>query len=344
MHAVTADTAIGKSFCGEKGTFMTMEQLDLTVNIITYVMVFLFGITVGSFLNVCIYRIPLGQSIAKENSHCMTCGTPIKRYDLIPLFSWLFLGGKCRACKAKIPARYPLVEFLNGALWVLAAMKYPFAEYGVKSITVMLFFSVLVVIGFMDWDTQEIAVSLLIFCGLFAVADYLMQFTPYVTGGGIPLVQRLIGAAAISISLLLVGFVFTPLIYSLRDETRKAAKALRREIAELKADQNADESRISAKEKTLSELEAEIKENGPVFGFGMGDVLLMIGGGFMLGWHAVVVAAFIGILIGAIGGMILRRRSGESKFAFGPFLSIGLVCGVFFGEEVFSWYISMMIM
>ena len=319
-----------------------MEQLDLMVNIITYVMVFLFGITVGSFLNVCIYRIPLGLSIAKENSHCMTCGTPIKRYDLVPLFSWLILGGKCRACKAKIPARYPLVEFLNGALWVLAVMKYPFSEYGVKSITVMLFFSALVVIGFMDWDTQEIAVSLLIACGVFAAADYIMQLTPYVRGVELTLGERLIGAAEISIPLLLVGFVITPLVYSLRDETRKAAKALKREISELKKDQNADESRISAKEEKLAELEAEIKENGPVFGFGMGDILLMIGGGFMLGWRSTIVAAFIGILIGAVAGMILRRRSGESKFAFGPFLAIGLVSAVFIGEYVFSWYISMM--
>ena len=89
-----------------------------------YIMVFLFGITIGSFLNVCIYRLPAGESLTKKNSHCMTCGTPIKWYDLVPVFSWLFLRGKCRACGSKISGRYILVESLTGIMFALTFIQY----------------------------------------------------------------------------------------------------------------------------------------------------------------------------------------------------------------------------
>ena len=90
--------------------------------------VFLFGIAIGSFLNVVIIRLPLGESIvgvgrSKEEkekaSHCMTCGAKIRPIDLIPVFSWLMLRGKCHSCGAKISPRYPIVEALNGLLYVL---------------------------------------------------------------------------------------------------------------------------------------------------------------------------------------------------------------------------------
>ena len=76
-----------------------------------------FGILVGSFLNVCIYRIPKNENIVVVNSHCMTCGKQIKWYDLVPLVSFLVLRGKCRYCKEKLSWQYPVVEALNGILY-----------------------------------------------------------------------------------------------------------------------------------------------------------------------------------------------------------------------------------
>ena len=70
------------------------------------VLVFIFGSVIGSFLNVVIYRTPLHMSIVNGPSHCFSCGERIKPYDLVPIFSWIFLGGKCRKCKAPISARY----------------------------------------------------------------------------------------------------------------------------------------------------------------------------------------------------------------------------------------------
>lgn len=84
---------------------------------------FLFGICLGSFLNVCIWRLPLGESVATAPSHCPKCGTPIRWFDNIPIVSWLVLRGRCRSCKAPISPRYVIVEALTGILFALLLLK-----------------------------------------------------------------------------------------------------------------------------------------------------------------------------------------------------------------------------
>ena len=79
---------------------------------------FLFGLLIGSFLNVCILRIPREESIVLPPSHCPACGAGIKPYDNIPVLSWLLLRGRCRKCKTRISALYPTVELLTGLLFV----------------------------------------------------------------------------------------------------------------------------------------------------------------------------------------------------------------------------------
>lgn len=112
-----------------------------TVVIIT-VFSFLFGIIVGSFLNVCITRIPEELSIVTPGSRCPRCGTPIKPYDNVPIFAWMWLRGKCRACSAPISAMYPTIELVTGLLFVGA-----FLEFGITQATVKwLFFTCLIVI------------------------------------------------------------------------------------------------------------------------------------------------------------------------------------------------------
>ena len=107
--------------------------------VIISVFFFLFGIIVGSFLNVCITRIPEEISIVSPGSRCPKCGTPIKAYDNVPVFAWLWLRGKCRACGAPISAMYPLIELATGLLFVVA-----FLEFGITQATVKwLFFTCL---------------------------------------------------------------------------------------------------------------------------------------------------------------------------------------------------------
>src|SRR5580704_7496455 len=83
------------------------------------IFVFLFGLIIGSFLNVCILRIPAGKSIVMPASACPKCGAPIRAYDNIPVLSWLLLGGKCRGCKTEISWMYPVVELLTGLIFSL---------------------------------------------------------------------------------------------------------------------------------------------------------------------------------------------------------------------------------
>ena len=128
--------------------------------ILFYVVIGLFGITIGSFLNVCIYRIPKKENIATTRSHCMECNTQLKWYDLVPLFSWLFLRGKCRYCKAKISIQYPLVELANGIgyVWI-------FWVNGINFISILycLCVSALLALSIIDLRTFEIPVGFNIF-------------------------------------------------------------------------------------------------------------------------------------------------------------------------------------
>ena len=125
----------------------------LLLEIVPYIVIFIFGIIIGSFLNVCIYRIPLHQSIVTVSSHCMTCGRKLKWYDMIPVFSWLLLGGKCRSCKSKISLQYPVIESLNGILYVVICLVNGMDLF---SLIYCLMTSALLTLSLIDWRTYEI--------------------------------------------------------------------------------------------------------------------------------------------------------------------------------------------
>ena len=154
--------------------------------------------------------------------------------------------------------------------------------------------------------------------------------------------ESLLGAVVISVPFLLIGFVLTPLFAMLTDEDRSSAAKLRKRLKELNSVSVKDKREIQKVESELARLEAEIKEQPPVFGFGMGDVVLMAAAGIYLGWKRSLVAAGAGILIGAIYGVIQKKRSSESQFAFGPWLAIGIAVAIFFGNEIVDWYSQML--
>ncbi len=90
---------------------------------VTALVIFIFGTMIGSFLNVVIYRIPKGESIVFPSSKCQSCQTPLKWWHNIPIFSWLFLRGKCYFCHEKISVQYPVVEFLTGIIFAVLYLK-----------------------------------------------------------------------------------------------------------------------------------------------------------------------------------------------------------------------------
>ncbi len=120
---------------------------------ILLVLSFVFGAIVGSFLNVCIYRIPAGLSVVSPPSSCPHCGHQIRWYQNIPIFSYLLLRGRCSSCRVHISLRYPSIEITTGGLFSLTLYC-----FGLSSATLVywLFLSVLVVITFIDLDHQII--------------------------------------------------------------------------------------------------------------------------------------------------------------------------------------------
>jgi leader peptidase (prepilin peptidase)/N-methyltransferase len=125
----------------------------MMVNYLTEIFVFIFGLCIGSFLNVCIYRLPESKSIVQPRSMCPHCGALIHFYDNIPILSYIALKGKCRHCSASIALRYPLVELISGAFALVV-----FLKYGIQldALIYYAFIATLLVITFIDIDHRII--------------------------------------------------------------------------------------------------------------------------------------------------------------------------------------------
>lgn len=125
----------------------------MTLTFPLHFFVFIFGACIGSFLNVCIYRIPAGVSIVHPGSSCPRCKTMIPWYDNIPIISYLLLVGKCRTCKAPIAFRYPFVELLTGVFAMACAMSFGATLHGLVTFA---FIATLIVVTFIDLDHRII--------------------------------------------------------------------------------------------------------------------------------------------------------------------------------------------
>lgn len=156
----------------------------------------IYGILIGSFLNVCIYRIPEKQSVVVVRSHCMSCGKQIKWYDLVPLVSFLILRGKCRYCKAKLSWQYPAVEALNGILYGIIVLVNGF---NITSILYCLATSALLALSIIDWRTYEIPPSFNIFIGILGIIRLILDLPHWY--------NYVIGFVSVSGFLLLIFLV-----------------------------------------------------------------------------------------------------------------------------------------
>lgn len=144
---------------------------------------FFLGLCVGSFCNVLIFRIPKGEEFVKTSSHCMHCGHKLGSLELIPVVSWLIQGGKCRSCGAKLSAQYPIVELLNGVMWLLAGILYKGDWVTVALYCVL--FSMLMVLSVIDWRTFTIpnGINLTIFLlGIIRLVTDLQNWPEYLIG------------------------------------------------------------------------------------------------------------------------------------------------------------------
>lgn len=253
------------------------------MNLFFYLFAFVFGALVGSFLNVCICRLPEGESIVFPPSRCPGCGERIRPYDNIPIVSWLILRGKCRSCGGKISPQYPVVEFINGLLTLFLLLRFgPTLQF----LALFLFVCALVTITFIDLEHQIIPDSIslpgiivgLLFSFFLPNPGWLSSIIGIAVGGG---------------SLLLVACAYHAL--------------------------------------TGNE------------GMGGGDIKLLAMMGAFCGWKAVPFIIFVSSLTGSVIGvtlMLVRKKDSKLAIPFGPFLALGAVVYLFFGEELISWYLE----
>jgi len=264
--------------------------------------VFVFGLLVGSFLNVCIARLPREQSIVTPRSYCPRCKTPINWYDNIPLVSFLVLRAKCRNCGLPISWRYPLVELLNGLLFLWAYSCFGFSgEAGMA----MAMCSALLVITFIDLDHLIIPDVITLpgmIIGLLAAPLFMSALEPpmafglgrlipstgpYITGFVNSLVGLILGGAP----LFLIGWFW----------------------------------------EKLRKVEA----------MGGGDVKFMGMVGSFLGWKGAYLTIMLGALTGSIAGVTLialKKHQADKVIPFGPYLAVGTLFTLFYGPDIIDWY------
>ena len=274
-----------------------------------WIAIFIFGLLIGSFLNVVIYRLPPStderakESIVLPNSHCRDCNATIKFYDNIPVLSYAILGGRCRSCRVRISPIYPAVELLVATLYLMAYLK------DGKSAALggdILFVSLIVPLVFIDLE-HHLLLDSLTYPGLVLMVIVRM-LAPELVIGSLPagrfglygsppwllsLVGSALGAAVGGGSLWMV---------------REAYFRLRKEE-----------------------------------GMGLGDAKMMLMVGAYLGWQQAFLTIFLASVLGSLVGMAIivgRRGSMKTQIPFGVFLGAAAVVALFVGPQFISWYIG----
>ncbi len=271
------------------------------------IFVFIFGLLIGSFLNVCIIRIPQRKSIVMPASACPKCGTPIRPYDNIPVLSWMLLGGKCRACKAKISGMYPLVELLTALLFL--------GCYAVFGLT----------IEALKWAIFSALVIVLVFTDLRErILPDAVNYTGFALGLALSLVTLPTDGTALWAANRMFEFPPPAPAISFLDALLGAALG-------------------SGLLWLVSEAYFRLRGRE---GMGMGDVKMMLMVGAFLGAKRTLLTIFAGSLLGSILGlafMAARRKDSNYELPFGTFLGMAALLVVFFGTPVVSWYQSILL-
>ena len=252
------------------------------------ILIFILGSIVGSFLNVCIVRMPQEKSIVFPGSHCVHCKKSILWYDNIPLISYFLLMGKCRYCHKKISIRYWIVELVTAVSFVFF---YGFFGWNWVLIPYLVFHCGLLIATFVDLEHRiipdEISVGGMILGLIFSFfIPQLHNTSSHLLAMGWSLLGVLIGGGSIYAMGMLGDFLFK-------------------------------------------------KES-----MGGGDVKLLAMVGSFLGWQMAVLTFFVAPFFGAVFGIIVKLRTKESMIPYGPFLALGALISLFWGEGLIRWILS----
>lgn len=258
---------------------------------------FIFGLSIGSFLNSIVFRLERGETFLKGRSYCPSCRHELSWRDLIPLFSFLFLWAKCRYCAAKISFRYPLIELATGILFA-----------SIFQLTI---------------NSQQLtALSLLNFCYLLIVSCFLIIIFVY------DLKHYIIPDGAVFSA---IGIVFLyNFIYS---------------FFVVHSSYFFIQTLLSAAGASAFFLLIILFSGGKWMG--LGDAKLAFFMGLFLGYPNILAALFLAFFAGAIMGVALiisGKKEMKSEVPFGPFLIIGTIFALFWGNDLVSWYLNLLVL
>ncbi|MHB8706187.1 MAG: prepilin peptidase [Coriobacteriia bacterium] len=261
----------------------------------------LLGLVFGSFANVVVWRLPRNESLSVPPSHCPSCETPIHWYDNVPIVSWLLLRGRCRACDAPISVRYPFVEAASAMLCVVAAIRFGVSW---RSIFAAALFYLLLVLSVIDLDHMRLP-------------NVLVATMAGIGGAGVAL-----SSVTSSVTVPLVGLPvdhswWQPIALALAGGVLGGGVTL-----------------------AISAAYQAIRGKS---GLGMGDVKLLGALGLYVGPYVPLIL-FVGSVIGTVYGVLVQRTSGEgmkARIPFGPFLALGAVFTVLWGERALLWYLGL---
>ena len=290
-----------------KGKYYEIRgECNITVDSIFTVFAGLFGLCIGSFLNVVSWRVPLGKSIVSPPSACPGCGKEIEPRDNIPVLSYLLLLGKCRNCKMRISVRYPITELVTGILFLLAALH---TGYSFQFISYAVIISLMIVVVRTDLE-QFIVLDEVSIGG--TAAGLGLSLLP----GGIGIMNSLYAAAGGFLFFLLIRIGAT--IYLKKNEIRTRAP---------------------------EGFEDEEDEFQGGMGWGDVKLAACIGA-FLGPAHTVMAffAAFITGAVTGIALMVLRRRGKGVPIPFGPFMAAGALLALFYGEQLWRGYLNFITM
>jgi len=291
------------------GSILTAASLDANGSAL-YILTFVIGACIGSFLNVVIYRVPAEKSLL-TSSACPKCARSIPFYYNVPILGWLILGGKCANCKEPIAWRYPAVELLTALLFVCVFWQIGLTAYLPVALA---FTATMIALIFIDADNMIL--PNVITYPLFVIALAIRIVFPLIFGDSyfadtkfspisglefaglspwmISLAGALFGAVVGGGSLWLIGVLW----------------------------------------KILRKVDA----------MGLGDVKLLLGIGALLGWRLTLLTIFLGAFSGALAGIGVLLKSKDkdlqTQIPFGIFLGIGAIVSLLFGERLIGWYLG----
>lgn len=266
----------------------------------------LFGLVIGSFLNVCIVRIPQEKSIVMPASACPKCGAAIKPWDNIPVVSWLLLGGKCRGCKEPISWMYPVVELLTGGLFLGCYLAFGLTTEALKW---TIFSALLVVLVFTDMRDR--------------ILPNVINYSGFAAGLLLSLVTKPSDGMALWIANRVFDFPPPAPVISLADALLGAAFG-------------------SGLLWLVAEFYFRLRKRE---GMGLGDVKMMLMAGAFLGLKRTLLTILAGSVLGSVLGlafMMAKRKDSDYELPFGTFLGMAAVLVMFFGTPLVNWYLSLM--